>query len=372
VNHPEYWEYAALDTAITARLAEELWPRTKPYREAYELELAVTWVLLDMETRGMKVDVEYCERERVRLLDELEVIERRWPNLNLHSSDQVSDFLQAEGVALTHRTASGDAYSLTADVLAQVEHPIAEDVAQARERRKVVGTYLDNYLEYEVDGLLHCNINPLGAEKTGRMSISRPSFQNIPRTKLARSAITARPGNKLLLIDYQAQETRLVAHFANDPELLRAFAEDLDVHTYVASLIYGVPMEDVLPEQRRKAKQGGHARNYGAGASKVALTVDVSVPEATAFVRAYDAKFKNIPELHRKLARTLKERAVNGWSYVRTYGGRDVKVPMKKSYVGMNYLIQGSGSDVLKRGMVNADRNGVGQYLVLPVHDETL
>lgn len=367
-----YWSYGALDTVLTARLAERLWRDVQPYREAYELEMAVTWVLLDMEQRGARIDVEYCDRMYDELQAELRSIIARYPeDFNILSHTQVLNVLMAEGFKFTKLTKNGNP-SLTDDVLAEIDHPLARDARRARRCDKFSTTYFGAYLKYEVDGIVHCNVNPLGADKTGRMSISRPSMQNIPRLRSLRDAFIPREGNRLVLTDYQAQETRLIAHFAREQNMIDAFNRGEDIHTFVASMVYGVPLEDVQKEQRRRAKQCGHARNYGAGGAKLAITAGIPDREGKEFARLYDRAFPRIQPFNLAVQRAIRDREQDGYGYVMSYSGRKIRVPVKKAYVGTNYLIQGSGSDALKRGLVNADRAGIGEFAVLPVHDEVV
>lgn len=367
-----YWSYGALDTVLTARLAEKLWKLVQPYREAYELEIAVTWVLLDMEQRGARIDVGYCERMYDELQATMHEIVAKYPeDFNILSNTQVLTALQAEGFNFTQLTEKGNP-SLTDEVLEKIDHPMARDARIARRAGKFSTTYFGAYLKYEVDGLVHCNVNPLGADKTGRMSISRPSMQNIPRLRSLRDAFIPREGNKLVLTDYQAQETRLIAHFAREQNMIEAFKAGVDIHTFVASMVYGVPMEEVEKEQRRKSKQCGHARNYGAGGPKLAYTADISKSEGMEFARRYDRAFPRIQPFNHEIVKAIKSRDEDGYGYVRSYSGRKIRVPTKKAYVGTNYLIQGSGSDALKKGLVNADRAGISEFAVLPVHDETV
>jgi len=366
-----YHQYAALDTVLTARTAESLWKQIQPYREAYEQEMAVTWVLLDMEQRGARVDVPYCDKMNEELLGELGEIRDRWPDLNILSSTQVMDVLKAAGFEFTKRTEKGN-LALDEEVLAGIDHPLAADALRARKCDKWTSSYFGAYLRLEVDGIVHCNVNPLGAEKTGRMSISRPSMQNIPRLKMVRDAIIPREGNKLVLCDYATQETRLIAHFARETAMIEAFRNGVDIHNFVATMIYSTPSEDVTPVQRFRAKTCGHARNYGAKADRLAAAAGISLTEGREFARRYDKAFPGIHVFNSKVIRLVRERDEGGYGYVTSYGGRKIRVPVAHPYVGVNWLIQGSGSDVLKKGLVNLDRMGIAQFAILPVHDETV
>lgn len=371
----KYWHYGALDTVLTARLAENLWRRVQPYRDAYDLELAVTWVLLDMEQRGARVDIEYCSRMYDLMQAKVARLQAKWPAWNLLSSNQMVDVFVSRGFRLTKKTRSG-ALAFDEEVIQQIvretDDELAKDVLSCRRNDKFSETYLGAFLRFEVDGIVHCNVNPLGAEKTGRMSISRPSFQNLPRRKIIRDAIIPHDGEKIVLTDYQAQETRLIAHFAREQGMIGAFNRGEDIHTFVASMVYGVPVGEVTKEQRRKAKQCGHARNYGAGAPKLALTADISLAESREFAKLYDMAFPRIQPFNISVQRAVRDRDEGGYGYVMSYSGRKIRVPVEKAYVGTNFLVQGSGSDALKKGLVNADRSGISGYAVLPVHDEVV
>lgn len=364
-----YWMYAAMDTSITAMLAEELWPKIQYAREAYELELAVTWVLLDLEARGMRIDVPYIQRARDELFAELTGILDRYPGMNMMSSRQVIDALAREGVTLSKRTAKGNV-SLDNDALAAVDHPLARDVSQARWLTKVIGTWFDEMLTWQVDGILHPNVNPLGAEKTGRMSINRPAAQTFPRKPLVRDALIPREGNQFVLADYSGQEMRLFAHFAGERDMLAALNDGMDMHTFTAATVYGV--DEPSKAQRQIGKGANFAKVYGAGIEKFAEQMGISYAEAKEFLNKYDVMFPGVTRFQRRVIGVIHSRKQNGRGYVTTLGGRRVKVPVELAYKGVNYLIQGSCADITKRAMVNADRLGIGEFMVLPVHDELI
>jgi DNA polymerase-1 len=368
-----YWLYGAMDTVLTARVIEHLWPKIQPYRDAYDLERDVTWVLLDMEQRGARIDPVYCEKQYEELTGELEEIRARWPGLDILSTTQIRMQLEAEGFAsaFTKKTEKGN-IAVDDEVLARIDHPLAQDCRRARQCSKWTSSYFGAFLRYAVDDIVHCNVNPLGAEKTGRMSISRPSMQNLPRLKLVRDAFIPRDGNRIVLTDYQAQETRLIAHFANEAAMIAAFHAGVDIHRFVAEMVYKVATEAVTPDQRYRAKTCGHARNYGANAEKLAFAANIGLAEGRGFVERYDAAFPGIPVFNAKVVHTVYDREEDGYGHLMSYGGRKIRVPVSKAYAGTNWLVQGSGSDALKKGLVNADRMGIAQFAVLPEHDEVV
>lgn len=197
-------------------------------------------------------------------------------------------------------------------------------------------------------------------------------MQNIPRLKSLRDAFVPRDGNKICLTDYSQQETRLIAHFAREQHLIDALNAGVDIHRYVGGMVWDIPPDDITPYQRYVAKTCGHARNYGAGPEKIAFTANISLPEARAFVRRYDEAFPRISKFNAEVIKVVHERDEDGYGHLMSYGGRKIRVPLRKAYTGVNYLIQGSGSDVIKRGLVNADRLGISEFAVIPVHDEVV
>lgn len=372
LNLDEFWTYSAMDTVVTAQLAEKIWPKIQRWRTAYEREIAVTWVLLDMEMRGVRIDVDYCKDMYVWLKGEHDEICSRWPEINLHSSAQVADALKAEGVTLTSRTEKG-ALSLDDVVLESIDHPLAEDVLAARYRKKLFGTYFGPFLELEVDGRIHPNIRPLGAEKHGRMSVGRPAMQGIPRTNAVRGAVIPSDDNKLLLVDYEAQEMRMLVHYSQDAGLIQALRDEVDLHKYAASEIYGIPQDDVTKAQRTTAKWTGFSKVYGAGPPRIAATAGVPLDKAKEFLDRYDRKFPGVVRFQRKVAQAVRERErSDGHGWVETWGGRKLGVPQGKAYVAVNYIISGGCADLTKEAMVRMDRAGVGQYMILPIHDEVI
>lgn len=368
---PSYWRYSAMDPVITVRLAQELWPLIQPWRDAYEREVEVTFVILDMETKGLRIDLDYCRERYQALSRELDSIGARWPDVNLNSKRQVADRLRADGVRITSRTQRGN-MSLDDVVLESIDHPLAADVLEWRYREKLAKTYFAPFLELQVEGRLHPNIRPLGAEKTGRMSIGRPALQGLPRTNVVRRAvIPSDEEHVLLLADYEAQEMRMMVHCAQDPGLMEALRRGVDLHRFAASEIYGVPEDDVTKVQRTTAKWTGFAKIYGAGPPRIAATAGVTLPQAKDFLRKYDRTFPGVVRFQAEVQRRIRERDDgSGFGWVETWGGRRLVVPVDKAYKGVNYIVQGGCGDVTKDAMIGLTKAGVGHLMVLTIHDE--
>lgn len=373
-NFAPYWQYAALDTVLTACLAEDCWPEVQAnFAQAYSDIVESDQVLLRMEMRGMRVDLEYCEAQRDRLDARFEQL-RAWFE-EIHGIDpmkgqQLVRFFWDQGIDIPLTTEKGEP-SVKKESLEAIDHPLVETILEMRSCQKMSHTYFGNLIEFADDGILHPSINPLGAI-TGRQSITRPALQTLPRKKLIRDAFIPRDGNKLVLADYQGQEMRVFAAFCQDPNMLAAYERGEDLHNYAAAQVYG---EDFTKAQRQTAKNAGFAKIYGAGIAKFAKTAGVTEAEAESFLARYDQLFPQARIFQavvtgKIITRAREAQSDDGW--ITTIAGRKVPVPKNKAYVGVNYLVQGSCSDILRRALVDLDNAGIADLgLVLPVHDET-
>lgn len=374
-----YWAYSALDPVLTARLWELLRPQLNADQVSlYELEVACQFVLLDMECRGARVDVEYCERARSQLLDSAAAM-RAWCaetyGFEPGQNKKVASQFQRENIVLKVKTDSG-AWSLKKEVLeGLLPHPLAKCVLGTRKTEHYGKAYFGNYIKFaDADGILHPDVNPLGA-KTGRQGVSRPALQQVPRTKLLRDPFIPRDGHRLVTVDFDQIEFRLLSHFANDPGLAEAFAEadagGADFFTLMARGIYGDTSIEKGDPRRQVTKNAAYAKGYGAGVAKFALTAGVPEAEAAAFLAALDARYPGIRDLQRRVDVTAKRRyAEEGMTYVTTPMGRRQVVDPGKEYKLTNYLVQGTAADVFKATLIELDRAGLADRLVLPVHDE--
>ena len=388
LDFPLYWGYGCMDTCITAMLAEEVWPKIQPYREAYDLEMACSRVLTDMELRGIRVDAEYVEATSAMLESELEPLIAQLNGVNPNASGQVIGALIRAGAVITKRTDKG-ALSTDDEVLTELAEQGFETaglVLEARSITKMVGTWFRSFLtKRDSDDLIHASINQFaggergGAGKTGRMSVSGDSaLQTLPRKAIVRNAVIPRDGNSLVLVDYSNQEMRVAAHFSGDERMLRAFAEGRDMHTETAQRIYGTEPCDhdakLKCPHRQVGKTGIFAKVYGSGVSAFADTVGLPIQDASALYYAIDEIYPGLSKMMSQVTRASQQRAreCGGSGYVTLIDGRRLRVPADKSYTATNYLIQGSCATVLKRALVDLDFAGFGEYMVLPIHDEII
>jgi DNA polymerase-1 len=280
----------------------------------------------------------------------------------------VAAALQAEGAVLTKKT-DGGALSADDDVLKSLSQTsaVAALVLEARTSQKLLSAYFENFLEFRDGDILHPHINQLAA-RTGRMSVTEPALQQVPRKSLVRDAFIPREGNKLVLIDYENQELRVAAHYSGDPTMLAAFAEGRDLHMETAVRLYGA---EATREHRNIAKSAMFAKAYGAGIEKFAATAGISYGQAQGVFMALDQAYPELNRCMAKVTQTVRARGGgSGFGWVVLPDGRKLRVRADKAYVGFNALIQGTCATVLKRSLVDLDAAGFGPYMVLPIHDE--
>jgi DNA polymerase-1 len=381
INFPVYWGYACVDTVLTARLFEHVWSQIAAgYRHVYELEMQVARITMGMERRGARIDLDYCQHmvdELERYCEQARAWAEREHGVNIGSNPQVVARLQTFGVNLTKLTPGG-AWALDEDVLDQlgmVDGPageLVETVRTTRKAEKIKSTYFENFLRFNVDGLLHPTINQLGA-RTGRMSVTSPALQTLPRGTIVRDAFTARDGHVLFSADSDQIEMRLLAHFSQDQNLIEAILAG-DLHTETARRVYQDPTIDKKDPRRQTAKNAGFAKVYMAGVAQFAKTAGISVEQAREFLDLYDQQFPGVRAFQHKVDRIARQRyEETGEAYVVAPSGRrHVVRNLDASYKMINYLIQGTAADVLKEQLVSLDMAGLSEFMILPVHDEVV
>jgi DNA polymerase-1 len=375
-DFPAYWHYAALDCVLTAKLWEILRPPVRAsYEYVYDLELAVQQIITDMEKRGVEVDIPYCEAQAAGNQTEADQL-RAWALAeygvkNLTSNAEVIRRMRDDGVVFTKLTERGGV-SLDEDVLLQIKHPLAQAVLTVRGLDKERTTYFESFIDLHDGSVLHPSVFTTGA-RTGRMSVTRPALQTLPRGSKIRNAFVPREGNVMVLIDYDQIEMRLMAAFSQDPTMIDIIRSGEDIHSMTARAIYHLAPDDELPREKRQiTKNAGFSKIYGAGPRKFAMTAGVSVAEAEQFLALYDARFPGVRVFQERVQGTIIERAedADGLGWVTSPIGRRHPVDVDRAYKAVNYLIQGTAADVLKMQLRELDAAGLADYFVLPVHDE--
>jgi DNA polymerase-1 len=346
-----------------------------------------------MERRGVMIDRDYIQTfsgELSRYVHEVEGWVKTHYGCTPGSSDAIINALRRDGVNLVKRTASGARFSLDKEVLASINHPLAQVVLQHRQAQKLVSTYLQNYLEMAgPDDIIHPSINTIGGlhknsfepgggsgVRTGRMSMSNPNLQNVPiRTELGakiRKAFLAELGSKWLKADADQIEMRILAHLSGDQAMKQAFLGEGDFFVNMARQLFHEPDFQKDDPRRAFVKNGGYAKIYGSGIDKFADTVGVDSQTAAAFMTQFDATFPGVPIWTRSVEReAIRNRDAEGISYVRSpmTNRRHVADPGKEWNL-VNYEIQGMAGEILKLKIVEADAAGLGEFMRFPVHDE--
>ena len=399
----EIFPYASEDADITARLHRLFGPqieRQEGLPELYrEVELPLLSVLAGMERTGVKVDLEVLGRIRGDFQARLaarqeEVFSAAGKVFNLSSPRQVAELLfeelrlhEAAGIK-PKKTMTG-LVSTDAEVLEELaaHHPLPALILEHRGLEKLMGTYVEALpgLVNPRTGRVHTSFNQ-AVTATGRLSSSDPNLQNIPvRTaegRQIRSAFVAgEPGWQLLSADYSQVELRILAHISGDETLVEAFRNDLDVHRATAARIFDLPLEEVTPELRSRAKAINFGIIYGMGAPRLARSTGLPLLEARKFIEGYFAKY---PRIQAYLAGEVERARKQGW--VETLLRRRRPLPdIRATHRGaranaermaVNTPIQGSAADIIKVAMIRIDRRlraeGLRARMLLQVHDELL
>ncbi|MGD8398546.1 MAG: DNA polymerase I, partial [Anaerolineae bacterium] len=391
--------YACADADVTLRLAHVLEPelRDKALWPLFaEVEMPLVPIVVDMQRAGVKLDVEALAEMGAQLGARLAEIEAEIEGhvgheINVNSTQQLSVALFDEmGLALPWmRRGKSGYYSTAADVLEKIKdsHPVVDLILEHRQLAKLKGTYVDALpaLVNPRTGRIHTSFNQTGSS-TGRFSSSNPNLQNIPiRTELGREirrAFVAKAGCVLLAADYSQVELRVLAHIAQDPAMLAAFARGEDIHATTAAAIYGVPLGEVTYDQRRIAKMTNFAISYGVTGYGLADRTGLTMEEADAFIARY---FETFPQIQAYIEETRRVAREQG--YVETLLGRRRYFPQlsttsrvhhnvrEQAYrMAINAPIQGTAADILKvalRRLWHALRErGLGSRIILQVHDE--
>lgn len=360
-----------------------------------DLEIPLIPVLLDMELRGIRLDPEFLDQMSDKLARDLDRLEKRifqrvGREFNLNSPKQLSQALFEElnltPPDRTNKTASGY-FSTAADVLEAMadSHEVPALVLEYREFAKLKSTYVDALREQinPATQRVHTSYNQTGSV-TGRLASSDPNLQNIPvRTEIGREvrkAFVASEGWSLIAVDYSQIELRVVAHMAEDQAMLEAFASGRDIHAATAAAIYSLPLEEISPDQRRKAKAINFGLIYGMSPYGLTQTTDLTLAEAEQFVEAYFQKFPGVKGyLDGIREKALKEGYVETLLGRRRYfpqlaSGANVNVRRREEREAVNAPIQGTAADIMKLAMLDVDQaikqSKYAARILLQVHDE--
>lgn len=357
-----------------------------------ELEKALVPIISQMQSWGMKLDVDYLTKLNGQISQELrnvcqEIFKLTSQRFNPNSPQQLSEVLFSKMGLPTKglRKTPGGVISTSASELSKLrgEHPVIEYLEKHRELAKLKSTYIEALprLVNLKTGRLHAHFHQLGTE-TGRLSCSEPNLQNIPvRTywgQRVRRAFVAGEGFGLVSADYSQIELRIAAILSKDKTMLTAFRQGQDIHILTASQVLGVALKDVSPEQRYLAKRLNFGVLYGMGMRAFAASAGITVKEAKIFIHEY---FQRFTGLAKYLERTKKFAQQSG--YVKTFFGRrrpllqihsrDPVLRRSAERMAINMPIQGTAADLIKMAMVNLSGFLNPQVrLICQIHDELL
>jgi len=389
----EATRYAAEDADITLRLWQNLKPKLhlKKVTTVYEtLERPLVPILVEMEMNGIKVDRDSLSRmsngfaQKMAAL-EFEIHELAGRSFNLGSPKQLGEILFDEMSMPGGKKGKTGAYATGVDILEELamEHVLPGRVLDWRQLSKLKSTYTDALQEHihPETGRVHTSYSIAGTS-TGRLASTDPNLQNIPIRsedgRKIREAFVADTGNSLVALDYSQIELRILAHIADIGTLKQAFADGIDIHSLTASQMFDVPLAEMTPEIRRKAKAINFGVIYGISGFGLARNLRIPRAEAQAFIDTY---FKRFPEIRTYMDDTVMFAKENG--YVKTLFGRKIHTPeigAKGPHAGfakraaINAPIQGTAADVIRRAMIRMPDaiSGIPAKMLLQVHDELL
>jgi len=389
-------EEAAWQAGLLARLREPLWQElTERQQERLyaDMELPLVAVLADMEQQGIFVNRQRLLEKAEEVGQKIEAIQADIYTLaggefKINSPKQLGEVLfERLGLPPVKKTKTG--YSTNAEVLETLryQHPIVELVLAFRMWSKLKSTYLDGIADL-IDGetgRVHTTFNQT-VTATGRLSSSDPNLQNIPVRREEGKTIRAlfEPGegyDYLLSADYSQIELRILAHMSGDESFLEAFREDQDIHARTAAEVFGVTLDEVTAEMRRKAKAVNFGIVYGISDYGLSRDLHISRQEAAGYIASY---FDRYPGVKAYLDRMVQEAKDTG--SVKTLFGRRRELPAITSRnfnqrslaerMAMNTPIQGTAADIIKAAMVRVaqrmEREGLSARLLLQVHDELI
>jgi DNA polymerase I len=391
--------YAGEDADVTLRLWMVLKPRlaaAKLTRVYERLERPLIPVLADMEERGITVDRQILSRLSGELAQgaaalEDDIFKLAGERFNIGSPKQLGDILFGKmGLAGGSKTKTGQ-WSTSAQVLedlAAAGFDLPRKIVDWRQLTKLKSTYTDAlpaYVHPETKRV-HTSYS-MASTSTGRLSSSEPNLQNIPvRTaegRKIRTAFISTPGHKLISADYSQIELRVLAHVAEIPQLKQAFSDGIDIHAMTASEMFGVPVEGMPGEVRRRAKAINFGIIYGISAFGLANQLSIERSEASDYIKKYFERFPGIRDYMESTKAFARDKG-----YVETLFGRRAHYPDIRSSnpsvrafnerAAINAPIQGSAADVIRRAMIQIEpalrKSGLGERvrMLLQVHDELI
>ena len=393
----EAGKYAAEDADMTLRLWKIFKSSVTQDKQVkiYEIiEKPLAQVIMNMEKHGISIDVNKLNELSVNFKEKLKNLEKSCYKLigeeiNLGSPKQVGEILFDKLELPGGKKTSTGSWSTNAEILenlANEGYDFPKALLEWRALSKLKTTYTDTlptYLNIKTNRI-HSSF-AMATTSTGRLASSDPNLQNIPirsdNGRMIRKAFIPEKGNVLISSDYSQIELRLIAHIADERNLINAFLDEIDIHSSTASEVFNIPLNDMTPDIRRNAKAINFGIIYGISAFGLAKQLNISRTEASEFIKAY---FKKYPSIRDYMDETKKYANENG--YVKTLLGRkclveeiNSKNAATRSFMeraAINAPIQGSAADIIKRAMIilgnHKNLAKLETKMLLQVHDELI
>ncbi len=389
-------DYACEDADITLQLKELLEKdiaERKLEKLLHEVEEPLSFVLADMEYQGVKVDTATLEKMSKELDEETrrvqkEIFDTAGVEFNIGSPKQLGEILfeKLKLVEKPKKTKTGQ-YATGEDILSKLadEHKIAAQILEFREYQKLKSTYVDALpkLISQTDNRIHTDYRQTVAA-TGRLSSNNPNLQNIPiRTEKGREirkAFVAKDDQHLIMAaDYSQIELRIMAAFSQDESMVQAFKDGRDIHATTAAKVFGVDVDNVEPNMRRKAKEVNFGIIYGISAYGLSQNLNISRGEAQEIIDSY---FKEFPNVKKYMDQTIEkakkdeyvETILGRRRYLRNINSRNFTMRGFDERNAINAPIQGSAADIIKIAMIDIHKwmqeEDLQSKMIMQVHDE--
>ncbi|MFK3958158.1 DNA polymerase I [Guptibacillus hwajinpoensis] len=372
---------------------EEQLKKNEQYELFHDLEMPLTLVLGEMETKGVSVDTKFLEKMGGELNEKLSKIEARIFELagtefNINSPKQLGEVLFDKlELPVIKKTKTG--YSTSADVLEKLEskHDVIPEILLYRQLGKLNSTYVEGLLKviYSNTGKIHTRFNQ-ALTQTGRLSSTDPNLQNIPirleeGRKIRKAFIPSNENWVMFAADYSQIELRVLAHIAQDQNLIEAFQQDEDIHTKTAMNVFNVNKDDVTSNMRRHAKAVNFGIVYGISDYGLSQSIDVSRKEAGEFIDRYLESFPGVKNYMEDVVVKAKEEGyvstmLQRRRYLPEINSRNFNQRGFAERTAMNTPIQGTAADIIKLAMVQMDtrlkEENLKTRMLLQVHDELI
>ncbi len=392
----DIYVYACEDADITFRLKnifEQELKKNNLTKLFYDLEIPLMFVLCEIEKNGVKIDSDFLSNMSTLLTKKINETQKSihkiaGEDFNVASPKQLGvilfDKLKIDDNP--KKTKSGQ-YSTSEDILTKLskKSKIVSLILEYREYKKLLSTYIDALPQMvsSYDKLIHTDYAQ-AVTATGRLSSNKPNLQNIPiRTQLGRktrSAFVSRTkGNFILAADYSQIELRIIASFSEDKEMINAFNNNKDIHSITASKVFGISLDDVTQDMRRRAKEVNFGIIYGISPFGLSQNLDIPRGEAKEIIDAYFDEFKNVKlYMDRSIEEAKSKKQVKTLlgrrRFLRDIDSRNYTLRGFAERNAINSPIQGTAADIIKLAMISISKwmkeNNIKSKMIMQVHDE--